>query len=168
MLILSCPVKSQEIFEISKGRMEIRADSVSTRTDSLIRNNTFYIITFVSQDSTNIEKYYRQYYIDTLNKLVLKCTVDTAFQDYYGRKFEQVVLYFNDGYEFKSCWNLIRDSNSYVCSYSNIYPENGEIMQQLGKLTHSWTKENLDKGFRWHIASEIHWAKFFQQKYEHN
>jgi hypothetical protein len=168
ILIFSYSVKSQESLATSKGRMEIRADSVSKRTDSLIKHNTLHIVTFVSQDLSTGERYFWRYYIDTSSKLILKCTADTVFQDYFGRKFEQVVVYFNDGYEFKSCWNLVRDSNSDICSYSNIYPENGEIMQQLGKLTPLWTKENLDKDFKRYIASEIYWSKFFQKKYEHD
>lgn len=146
------------------GRMEYRADSVSRITDSLISSKVLFHLTFESKYEGDTTTYYRHYYIDTLKLYLLKCIIDTTFDDHYKRTFKQVVVYFNQGYEFRNCINERRGVNSGLCSYSNIYPEEGEIKQQTGALTEIWTKEALDQKIRHFVGSDIYMMKFMQKR----
>jgi len=144
--------------------MEIRADSVAARTDSLISSDMLFHIAFGNLYPADTAKYYRHYYLDTINKCLLKCIIDTTFIDYYERTFRQVVIYFNQGYEFRNCWIMNKGINSGICSYFNLYPEANEIMQKPGQLTNDWTNESLDKDMKGHVSREIHWSIFFQRR----
>jgi hypothetical protein len=163
--IINYNARAQDSQSYPEGRMQHRADSVSNRTDSLIKLNNLLHIEIKSKYPNNTQESNRHYFIDTVHGYILKCIYDTTFIDYYGIKFKQIVVYFNEGYEFKSCWNTNPGSNSDVCSYSNIYPEEYEIMQQIGKLNVLETMEDVDKKLKWYIASELQSAKIFQKKY---
>lgn len=147
-----------------KDRMQFRADSVTRITDSLINSQIFFHFVFESKYEGDTTTYYRHYYIDTLNRYLVKCIIDTTFADYYKRTFKQSVIYFNQGYEFKSCWNENRGTDSDICSWYNIYPEENEIAPQSGKLNESWTKETLDKNIKTHVRAEISDMKFMQKR----
>jgi hypothetical protein len=127
------------------SRMERRADSVSMITDNLITSQKLLHLTFESRYEGDTTIYYRHYYIDTINQYLVKCILDTTFDDYYKKKFTQAVIYFNQGYEFKSCYNKKRGTNSDFCTLFNIYPEENEIAPQTGKLNINWTKKTISR-----------------------
>jgi hypothetical protein len=162
---LSKAAWSQNAAPHSWNRMQQRADSVSKFTDSLISFNSLLQIVCKSNFKGDTTSYYRQYFIDTASGYLVKCIVDTTFEDYFTRRFHQVVIYFNQGYEFKNCYALEKDVPSLLCTYYNIYPEKYEVKQQLGKLRNGWTREELDAQIRDHIQKEIFQAKFSQKKY---
>src|SRR5690606_15008070 len=80
------------------NRMSYRADSVSRMIDSLINSQSVYHFMIKTNYLGDTTTYFRQYYIDTSKQYLLKCIVDTTFDDYYKRTFRQVVIYFNQGY----------------------------------------------------------------------
>ena len=83
------------------SRMEVRADSVSVKIDSLIISETFLHLVFESKYKGDTTIYYRHYYIDTVNRLLIKCIIDTTFDDYYKYRYTQAVIYFNQGSSLK-------------------------------------------------------------------
>ena len=141
-----------------ESRMKRRADSVSLTIDSLIASQKLFHLVFENKYEGDAKLYYRHCYIDTLNWHLVKCILDTTFDDYYKRKFTQVVIYFNQGYEFKFCYNEKRGTSSGVCTLFNIYPEEDEIRQQTGQL---------DKKMKSYLTVEIYYMKFFQKKYSY-
>jgi hypothetical protein len=148
-----------------KGRMELRADSMSRIIDRMIAIQKLLHFTFSSKYIGDTATYYRNYYIDTLNGFIVKCIIDTTFEDYYKRIFRQAVIYFNQGYEFKSCYNVqLGVDTDICCSYYNIIPEEGEITSKLGQLDKNWTYESIDSLIRNYISSEIYDMKFMQKR----
>jgi len=153
----------------AKGRMEYRADSVSRIIDSLISNAQLLHIVMERKHEGDTTIFYHHYYIDSLNKYLVKCIMDTSFEDYYKRFYRQAVIYFNQGYAFLYLYNEMPGKNSENAgTYFNIFPEANEVNQQLGKLEANWTKESLNMKMKAHIHSEIHFMKFFQKKYSPN
>lgn len=147
------------------GRMEHRADSVAKVIDNLISSGTFLHLVMESKEEGDTTIHYRQYFIDTLNRYLMKSIIDTSFEDYYKRNFKQSVIYFNQGYEFKSSYSVGKGDASDICSYYNIYPEKNEIAQQKVKLNMSWTKETIDEKIRQHLRTEIYHVKLMQKKH---
>jgi hypothetical protein len=162
VFVHSASTQNQTTYPI--GRMESRADSLSRITDSLIASQKFFHFVVESKYKDDTTIYYRHYYIDTLNRYLLKCVIDTTFDDYYKRTFRQVVIYFNQGYEFKNCYNEKRGIGIDNCSYYNIFLEENEIAQQPGKLNENWTERRLDEKIKDHVSTEIWQTKFMQKR----
>ena len=59
--------------------------------------------------------YWRYYYVDTANGYLVKCVLDTIFDDGCKQRFEQIVIYFNQGYEFNNWYKEKPKVNSALC-----------------------------------------------------
>jgi len=153
---------------VIKSRIEIRADSVARIIDSLISLQKFSHLVIDVQNNDDTTKYYRHYYLDTVNLLLLKCVIDTTFEDYYKRSFKQVVIYFNQGYEFKKCYNLAYGITDSLCDYFTILPEQNEVKQKLGELDKNWTKSLVDEMMRTYVDREIGFMKWAQKRYSNS
>jgi len=162
---LSNPIWTQNQVGHSIESVNREADSVSRFTDSLISSNSLLHIVFESSFIDDTIIYYRHYFIDTLRDYLVKCIVDTTFEDYFTRVFHQVVIYFNEGYEFKNCYAFERNVQSVLCAYYHILPKGHEVRQQFGKLEKGWTKDKLDNQIKGHVNDDIFDTKFLQKKY---
>lgn len=149
-------------------RMEHRADSTANIIDNLITSGKVLHYVFESKQEGDTAKSYRHYFIDTAHGYLVKAIIDTTFQDHYKRAYKQTIIYFNQGYEFKSCYNETTGAALSICSYYNIYPEENEIAAQLGKLNKGWNRTTVDELIKRHVRDEIYWMKFMQKKNSNN
>jgi hypothetical protein len=150
------------------SRMEQRADSLSRITDSLINSQKLFHIIFENKYPGDTTLYFRHYYIDTLNRYLVKCIFDTTFDDYFNRRFTQVVIYFNQGFEFKNCYYEKSGIISDICNLYNIYPEENEIAPQTGQLNKNWTKDRMDAKMKAFVRDDITIMKFIQKRRNYN
>ena len=139
-------------------------DSVSQSIDSLISKRTFASFSISSMNTNDSSKYTRQYYFDSTNLCLVKCVLDTTFEDYNRTKFRQVIIYFYKGHEFYILW--IDDKTSQIGFGSSAgdflkdYKESGGI----GKLEKGWTKQGIDGIMRQYIYRDISNGKFMQSR----
>ena len=138
-------------------QMHPPSDSVSRSIDSLISKKTFSDFSISSRNAST-----RKYYIDYKNLCVVKCIVDTAFEDFHNKKYSQVIIYFYKGHEFSTLWIEAKTSKiGFAYSWEDILKVSKDSWG-IGKFKKGWGKQKIDRIIREHIYLRIANMKFMQ------
>ena len=139
-------------------------DSVAQRIDSLISKKAFASFSISSVNPIDSSKYTRQYYFDSTNFCLVKCAIDTTFEDFTRTKFRQVVVYFYKGHEFNILWLEAKTAQIEFGSSAGDFLKDYKEIGGIGKLEKGWTNQRIDEIIRQFIYRDIDFGKFMQKR----